>query len=199
MTDQIHPLYREAIERLQVLLDRAQETELREPTAMTLATCSRDGRPTARTVLLRGLDERGMVFYTNLTSRKGRQLEDNPRAALCFHWQPLEEQVLVEGDVELVSDAEADAYWNSRPRESQIGGWASRQSERLPSRFRLLRRVVSRTARYNAQPIPRPPFWPGFRICPQRIEFWSSRPGRLHDRRCYERHREEWERYFLYP
>ncbi len=199
MTDQIHPLYREALQRLQNLLDRAEETDLREPTAMTLATCGSDGRPTARTVLLRGLDERGMVFYTNLTSRKGRQLDENPRAALCFHWQPLEEQVLVEGDVELVSDAEADAYWNSRPRESQIGGWASRQSERLPNRFRLLRRVVSRTARFNVHSIPRPPFWSGFRIHPQRIEFWSSRPARLHDRRCYERHGQEWERYLLYP
>ena len=199
MNKAVDPLYQEALRRLQVLLDRAKASDLREPTAMTLATCSSDGHPMARTVLLRGLDERGLVFYTNLTSRKGRQLADNPRAALCFHWQPLEEQVLVEGDVELVGDAEADAYWASRPRESQIGGWASRQSERLPNRFRLLRRVVSRTARFNVQTIPRPPFWSGFRIKPQRIEFWSNRPARLHERRCYERHDEVWQTYLLYP
>lgn len=199
MNETSRHLYQEALHRLQGLLDRAAKTDLHEPTAMTLATCSHDGHPMARTVLLRGLDERGLVFYTNLTSRKGQQLADNPRAALCFHWQPLEEQVLVEGDVELVTDEEADAYWNSRPRESQIGGWASRQSERLPNRFRLLRRVVSRTARFNIKSIPRPPFWSGFRIKPQRIEFWSGRPARLHERRCYERHGEEWESYLLYP
>ena len=183
MNRDVHPLYQEALQRLEALLERARKSDLREPTAMTLATCSRDGHPMARTVLLRGLDERGMVFYTNLTSRKGQQLGENPRAALCFHWQPLEEQVLVEGDVELVSEAEADAYWSSRPRESQIGGWASRQSERLPNRFRLLRRVVSRTAHFNVQKIPRPAFWSGFRIRPQRLELWSSRPARLHERR----------------
>ncbi|GAB4347565.1 MAG: pyridoxamine 5'-phosphate oxidase [Gammaproteobacteria bacterium] len=199
MTDESQELYREALQRLQGLLDRAAKTDLPEPTAMTLATCSRDGRPTARMVLLRGLDERGLVFYTNLTSRKGQQLQENPRAALCFHWQPLAEQVLVEGEVELVSEEEADAYWASRPRESQIGGWASRQSERLPNRFRLLRRVVSRAARFNVQTIPRPPFWSGFRIKPDRIEFWSSRPARLHERRCYERHGDVWETYLLYP
>lgn len=193
------PLYREARQRLRKLLDRARASDLPEPTAMTLATCSSDGHPMARTVLLRGLDEHGLVFYTNLGSRKGRQLKENPRAALCFYWQPLEEQVLVEGDVELVSDAEADAYWSTRPRESQIGGWASRQSERLPSRFRLLRRVASATARFNIQPIPRPPFWSGFRIRPRRIEFWSGRPARLHERRCYERRNGGWERYLLYP
>ncbi|KAA3628994.1 MAG: pyridoxamine 5'-phosphate oxidase [Proteobacteria bacterium] len=199
MSNESLTLYREALKRLEGLLEKVKETDLPEPTAVTLATASPEGRPMARTVLLRGLDERGITFFTNLGSRKGRQLLDNPHAALAFYWPPLAEQVLVEGTVELVSDAEADAYWATRPRESQIGGWASRQSERLPSRFTLLRRVVSRAARFGVAPIPRPPFWSGFRIQPHRIEFWSSRPARLHDRRCYQIVDGEWETFLLYP
>lgn len=200
MSDSVDPLYREALARLEALLARARETDLPEPTAMTLATAGRDGRPAARTVLLRGLDPRGLVFYTNLGSRKARQLAENPRAALCFYWPPLAEQALVEGDVVPVSDEEADAYWASRPRESQIGGWASRQSEALPSRFTLLRRLVVRAARFGAGPVPRPPFWSGFRVVPERIEFWSSRTARLHERRCYERDDDgSWRRHLLYP
>lgn len=199
MNEQSRALYREALTRLEGLLKKVEATDLPEPTAMTLATASPDGHPMARTVLLRGLDERGLTFFTNLGSRKGRQLKANPHAALCFYWPPLAEQVLVEGTVEPVGGDEADAYWATRHRESQIGGWASRQSERLPSRFTLLRRVVSRAARFGVGPIPRPPFWSGFRIQPTRIEFWSSRPARLHDRRCYQLIDGEWETFLLYP
>jgi pyridoxamine 5'-phosphate oxidase len=192
-------LYEEAIDRLQALVARAGETDLPEPSAMTLATCDPAGRPSARTVLLRGLDTRGLVFYTNLGSRKARQIQANPRAALCFYWPPLAEQALVEGDVQPVQDSQADEYWASRPRESQIGGWASRQSERLPTRFTLLRRVITHAARFGVAKVPRPPFWSGFRIVPDRIEFWSNRASRLHDRRCYERRDGEWTLHLLFP
>ncbi len=192
-------LQAEAIERLRKLLRRAEQTDLPEPSAMTLATCDGHGRPTARTVLLRGLDTRGLVFYTNLGSRKSRQILANPRAALCFHWQPLAEQVLVEGRVEPVSAAEADAYWASRARESRIGAYASRQSEPLSSRFHLLRRVVTKTARFGTGPVPRPEFWSGYRVVPERFEFWSNRPARLHERWCYELQEGEWRRFLLYP
>ena len=190
---------RDALVRLNKLLERAGKTDLPEPTAMTLATSDSRGYPMARTVLLKGVDEQGLVFYTNLGSRKAQQLHDNPKAALCFYWPPLKEQVLVEGDVEPVTDDEADAYWESRPRESQIGAWASRQSESLPHRFTLLRRVVSHTARFGVAPIPRPDFWSGFRVIPKRIEFWSNRASRLHDRVCYEFTDGEWTERRLFP
>lgn len=191
--------YSEALERLGKLLEQAAQTDLREPSAVTLATADAQGRPSARTVLLRGLDERGLVFYTNLGSRKSLQIKENPRAALCFHWQVLGEQVLVEGSVNKVSDEEADAYWETRPRESRIGAYASRQSEVLPSRFRLLRRVVKRVTRFAAGKVPRPDFWSGYRVVPDRIEFWSNRPARLHERVCYELCEGKWQRYLLYP
>jgi pyridoxamine 5'-phosphate oxidase len=189
----------EALERLKKLLEKAKKTDLPEPTAMTLATCDRQGNPMARTVLLKGVDESGLVFYTNLGSRKAQQLHDNPKAAVCFYWPPLKEQVLVEGSVSQVTEEEADAYWVSRPRESQIGAWASRQSETLPHRFALLRRVVSRAARFGVAPVPRPEFWSGFRITPHRIEFWSNRPSRLHDRVCYDFSEGNWTRRNLFP
>lgn len=199
MNESSQALYREALERLNNLIAKAQKTDLPEPNAMTLATASPEGRPMARTVLVRGVDEQGLTFFTNLGSRKAQQLRANPYAALCFYWPPLAEQVLVEGSVTQVSDDEADSYWATRHRESQIGGWASRQSERLPSRFTLLRRVVVRAARFGVTPVPRPPFWSGFRIRPSRIEFWSSRPARLHERRCYQLVDGEWETFLLYP
>ncbi|MCP3866831.1 MAG: pyridoxamine 5'-phosphate oxidase [Gammaproteobacteria bacterium] len=189
----------EALERLKKLLERAKKSDLPEPTAMTLATSDRQGNPMARTVLLKDVDEQGVVFYTNLNSRKGRQLSDNPKAAICFYWPPLSEQVLIEGNVTPVTDEEADAYWASRARESQIGGWASRQSETLPHRFALLRRVISRTARFGTAPVPRPEFWSGFRVDPHRIEFWSNRPSRLHDRVCYEVMEGNWTKRRLFP
>jgi len=193
------PLLVEALERLRTLLERVKTTNLPEPAAVCLATADDAGRPRARMVLMRGLDERGPVFYTNLESRKGRHLSDNPHAALCFYWPPLAQQVTVEGVIEPVTDEEADAYWSTRPRESQIGAWASLQSEKLPSRFTLLRRVLAETARFGTRPIPRPVHWSGFRLLPSRIEFWTNRPARLHDRQCYEAGDAGWQKFLLYP
>jgi len=182
---EIDPRLSEAIDRFRELLEQARETDLREPTAMTLATADAAGRPSARTVLLKGVDERGFVFYTNRGSRKGRALRENAQGALLFFWQPLMRQVKIEGPVEGVTDAEADAYWATRPRESQLGAWASHQSEPLASREEYEARLAELREQYREQEIPRPPFWSGFRVCPDRIEFWHEREFRQHDRECY--------------
>lgn len=170
-----------------------------DPTAMVLATVGLDGRPSARFVLLRGVDTRGFVFYTNLDSRKARELQTHPHAALCIHWAPLGRQVRVEGPVEPVAPEEADSYYASRPRESQIGAWASRQSAHLESREELERRVREFEQRFDGRDVPRPPFWSGFRIAPARIEFWTSKPGRLHERVVYTRAGDAWDTEMLYP
>lgn len=193
--------YQESIARMRDCLSRAEKSAgLKEPTAMTLATVDRSGRVAARIVLLRQLDDRGFAFFTNRHSDKARQLEATHRAALCFHWEALGEQVRVEGTVELVTDEEADAYWMSRPRDSQIGAWASRQSETLESREMLERRVRDMETRFAGQPVPRPEFWSGYRVVPERIEFWTNRPARLHDRVVYERQSDgPWTKRVLYP
>jgi pyridoxamine 5'-phosphate oxidase len=165
----------------------AARSEPNDPNAVCLATSTPDGRPSARMVLLKGVDERGFVFYTNLESRKGEELLANPQAALCFHWKSLARSVRVEGSVEQVAEAEADAYYASRPRGSRIGAWASRQSRPLEGRWALERAVAEYTLKFGLGEIPRPGHWSGFRVLPRRIEFWRDMPFRLHDRQVFHR------------
>lgn len=181
-----HPV-QDPIAAFQEALARAKSRETSEATAMTVASVSADGRPSLRVVLLKTVDERGFVFYTNFESRKGRELLAHPFAALCFHWPKAEEQVRIEGRVEQVSDAEADAYFKRRPRGSQIGAWASAQSEEVASRQDLEKAFAEIEARFEGQEIPRPPHWSGFRIVPEKIEFWFGRNDRMHDRYLYVR------------
>jgi pyridoxamine 5'-phosphate oxidase len=169
-----------------------------EPDAMVLSTVDADGRPSGRYVLLKKVDERGFVFYTSLGSRKARALEANPYAALTFYWPP-ETQVRVEGRVERVSDADADAYFATRPREFQVGAWASKQSEVLNSRATLDQRVHEARDRFEGTTVSRPPFWTGFRVVPHSIEFWARDPHRLHERTRYERRDGAWARALLFP
>jgi pyridoxamine 5'-phosphate oxidase len=178
-------------------LDEAWKTESNAH-AMTLATSS-ESKPSARMVLLKGLDDRGFVFYTNLESRKAQELFADPHAALCFMWKSQNRQVRIEGVVELVSDDEADAYFASRPRDSQIGAWASDQSRPLASRAELEQRVEEFSRRFGEARVPRPLYWSGFRVVPARIEFWQERPFRLHDRVLFVRENEAWRRERLFP
>jgi pyridoxamine 5'-phosphate oxidase len=182
-------------------LEQATATEPRDPTAMTLATVDADGMPNARMVLLKGADERGFVFYTNLGSQKGQELDARPKAALVFHWKSVNKQVRVRGTVERVTDAEADAYFASRPKQAQIGAWASKQSTPLESRLAFEKAVALTAAKYALDAVPRPPFWSGFRIVPLQIEFWQDRPFRLHDRIVFKRDAVggAWSKTRLYP
>jgi pyridoxamine 5'-phosphate oxidase len=174
------------VARVAALLEKARAVEPHDATAMTLATIDARGRPAARLVLLKGVDAGGFLFFTNRESKKGRELSRCPCAALCIHWPASQQQVRVEGRVELATDAESDAYFQSRPRESQLGAWASRQSEPLASREELLSRVAEVAARFPG-PVPRPPHWGGYRLVPDRIELWFAGPARLHDRFEYQR------------
>jgi pyridoxamine 5'-phosphate oxidase len=163
-----------------------------EATAMTLATVTPDGRPAARTVLLKGVSDQGFAFFTNYGSPKGRQLAANPRATLVFHWPEAHRQVIVAGLVARVSDQESDAYFRARPRRSQLGAWASSQSEPLESRPALERRMSQLDRQYRGRDVPRPPFWGGFRLAPETFEFWQGREDRLHDRFRYRREADAW-------
>jgi pyridoxamine 5'-phosphate oxidase len=187
------------IQRFGELYQLAKDAYPEEPNAAVLATVGADGRPSARVVLLKAFGAEGFAFYTNLESRKGRELRAHPMAALCFYWPRLHQQVRVEGAVQQVTDAEADAYFATRERGSQIGAWASAQSSALSARSDLESRVEELNKRFAGKPIPRPAFWSGFRLVPDRIEFWSSRPNRLHDRVLYQRQGGTWSAGLLYP
>ena len=193
------PRFQAALDRFRGLFERALQLEIHEPAAVSLASVGADGQPSVRTVLLRGFDERGFVFHTNSTSRKGRQIAENPRVALCFYWDSLKEQVLVEGSAQPLGDDESDVYWQSRRRESQIAAWASLQSQRLDNRHTLENRFDEFEAKFEGGDVPRPPHWHGYLVVPRRIEFWQSRPARMHDRIVYELTDDGWVVYRLYP
>ena len=190
---------RDLIERFNRAMGRAEEAGLHLPNGMTLATAGADGRPSSRVVLLKGADERGFSFYTNIDSRKARELRDDPRASICIWWPALEEQVRVDGSVEPVGDEEADAYWATRPRGSQLGAWASRQSEPLSSHEDLRARFEELQNDFDGRTIPRPEFWSGYRLVPDRIEFWKGRDDRLNERELFTRTANGWETTLLNP
>ena len=196
----VDELLREAYDRFREYREAVAARGVREPDAVTLATSSSDGRPTSRVVLIRGVDERGFVFYTNSRSRKGQQLTENPFAALSFYCDESAEQVRIEGGVERVAESESDAYWNRRARDSRVGAWASQQSDVLPNREMLEKAVAEFEEKFaDVQEVPRPEHWHGYRVVPDRIEFWQGRPSRLHERQVYELRDEGWVKYNVYP
>jgi pyridoxamine 5'-phosphate oxidase len=196
-------LHAEALATFDDLFAQAKAAGIPEPAAMTVATVDADGQPSVRMVLLKSHDERGFVFYTHLDGRKGRELQAHPKAALLFFWKEIGEdgvQVRIEGDVEIVDDAEAETYFARRPRDSQLGAWASHQSETLDARETFARRFEEAKARFEGMDVPRPPRWGGFRVVPRSIEFWYGAQFRLHERHLYERGADgAWTKRMLYP
>jgi pyridoxamine 5'-phosphate oxidase len=189
----------ERFREVYALAEKIDRSVLPDPTAMALGTVGEDGSPSVRIVLLKGYDERGFVFYTNYHGRKGRELLAQPRAALCFFWPTIDIQVRIEGSVAEVADEEADAYFATRHRMSQIGAWASRQSEPLENPDALDKRVSKYEKEFEGKTVPRPPHWSGFRVQPERIEFWKGKPNRLHERHLYTRAGNSWKIETLYP
>ncbi len=189
----------EPIKIFKLWLEESKSVEPINPNAMTLATADLRGRPSARMVLLKDVDARGFVFYTNLGSRKALELNVNPYAALCFYWKTLGKQVRVEGSIEQVGDEEADIYFDSRPRLSQLAAWSSKQSEFLEDPISLEKRIAKYTERFNLNDVPRPEFWSGYRLNPCRIELWKEEAFRLHDRTLYTKEGNEWLVHKLYP
>jgi pyridoxamine 5'-phosphate oxidase len=180
-------------------MEEATKSEPNDPNGLALATVDADGMPNVRMVLLKGFDEQGFVFYTNFESAKGKEILASMKAAMCFYWKSLRRQIRVRGNVEVVTDAEADAYFATRHRSSRIGAWASKQSRPLESRLALEKAVAEYTLRHAVGEIPRPPHWSGFRLVPKTIEFWQDRPFRLHDRVVFSRATGGWEKTRLYP
>jgi pyridoxamine 5'-phosphate oxidase len=195
----IHPDPIERFHEVYALAEKIDRSVLPDPSAMALGTVGDDGNPSVRIVLLKAYDERGFVFYTNYEGRKGRDLLARSRAALCFYWATLDIQVRIEGSVAQVADDEADAYFASRHRMSQVGAWASRQSEPIESPGALEKRVSEYEKKFDGQKVPRPPHWSGFRVLPEKIEFWKGQPNRLHERHLYTRAANGWKIETLYP
>ncbi len=189
----------EPFTRFAELYELAKEAQPKDPNGVTLATVDDKGRPSARVVLLKGFDERGFVFFTNYQGRKGRELDAQKVAALCFYWPALDRQVRIEGTVDHVSAAESDAYFATRARESQLGAWASLQSQPLDARTTLEQRLAEFTKKFEGGTVPRPPHWGGYRLAPERIEFWHAHPSRLHDRTLYEKQGNGWATLSLFP
>jgi pyridoxamine 5'-phosphate oxidase len=187
MSDATSVLFTDPFARFREWMAEAEAREPVDANAMTVATTTPDGRPSARAILLKGVDARGFVFYTNKESRKSAELAANPHVALLFHWKSLARQIRIEGVVEEVTDAESNAYYASRPRISRLGAWASAQSRPLDERLTLERRLADYEAKYPGEEIPRPPYWSGYRVLPDRFEFWQNMPFRLHDRTVYTR------------
>ena len=190
------------ITHFQSWLSEAEKSEPNDPTAVALATADSNGMPNVRMVLLKGVDQQGFVFYTNFESAKGDELVVNPQAALCFHWKSLRRQVRVQGSIEVVADQEADDYFASRAKDSQIGAWASQQSRPLENRFALEKAVARFAAKHALGAVPRPPYWSGYRLVHEKIEFWTDKPFRLHDREAFyrdPRNDNGWRKEKLYP
>jgi pyridoxamine 5'-phosphate oxidase len=185
--------------RFRAWLGEATAAGSREPTAMSLATTDATGRPDVRMVLLKDADERGFVFYTNLSSPKAKALRQDSRVALCFYWDVIDKQVRVRGRAQPVDDEQADSYFATRPRLSQIGAWASHQSQPMRGYFELEAQVAKMAVRFGLGEVPRPPFWSGFRVIPEEIEFWTQKPFRRHERILYRRTAEGWRKQWLYP